>query len=130
MALSNIINELVVTSVTDSIKFYEDNFGFTLDFTDGDPVIWAQVKKDNIILMFQDYNDAKNNINNFPVKVNNSNLIMFEYSNANEVKELYETLKKNNVKLFEDYTETDYGKVELGIYDIDRNMIIISAPME
>lgn len=130
MALSNIINELVVSSVTDSIKFYEDNFGFTLDFTDGDPFIWAQVKKDNIILMLQDYNDAKNNINNFPVKVNNSNLIMFEYSNANEVKELYETLKKNNVEFFEDYTETDYGKVELGIYDIDRNMIIISAPME
>ena len=130
MSLVNAINELVVSSVTDSIKFYEDNFGFALDFTDGDPIIWAQVKKDNIILMFQDYNDAKNNINNFPVKVNNSNLIMFEYSNANEVKELYETLKKNNVEFFEDYTETDYGKVELGIYDIDRNMIIISAPME
>ena len=55
---------------------------------------------------------------------------MFEYSNANEVKSLYEKLKSNNVEFFEDYTETDYGKVELGIYDIDRNMIIISAPME
>ena len=25
-----------------------------------------------------------------------------------------------------DYTETDYGKVEFGIYDPDRNMIIVS----
>ena len=46
MALNSIINELVVSNVNDSIKFYEDNFGFSLDFTDGDPVIWAQVKKD------------------------------------------------------------------------------------
>ena len=44
--------------------------------------------------------------------------------------EEYETLKSNNVEFFDSYHETDYGKVEFGIYDLDRNMIIVSAEIK
>lgn len=27
---------------------------------------------------------------------------------------------------FKDYTKTDYGKIEFGIFDLDKNMIIVS----
>ena len=130
MSLVNVVNELVVSNVSDSVKFYEDNFGFILEDSFGDPTTWAMVKKDNIVLMFEDYNEACNEMNNYPPKVNSSNLIMFEYSDQESAKNLYNLLKENNVEFFKDYTETDYGKIEFGIYDLDKNMILVSALME
>ena len=130
MALNNIINELVVSNVSDSVKFYENNFGFILEDSFGEPIIWAMLKKDNVVLMFEDYNEACNEMNNYPPKVNSSNLIMFEYSDQESAKNLYNLLKENNVEFFKDYTETDYGKIEFGIYDLDKNMILVSALME
>ena len=130
MSLVNVVNELVVSNVSDSVKFYEDNFGFILEDSFGDPTTWAMVKKDNIVLMFEDYNEACNEMNNYPPKVNSSNLIMFEYSDQKSAKNLYNLLKENNVEFFKDYTETDYGKIEFGIYDLDKNMILVSALME
>ena len=129
MGLINIINELVVSDVLKAVKFYEDNFGFNLEDSFGEPIIWAMIKKDDIVLMLEDYNEACNEIEEFPKKVNNSNLIMFEYSDQESAKNLYELLKRNNVEFFKDYTETDYGKIEFGIYDLDKNMIIVSAKM-
>ena len=127
MSLVNIINELAVSNVANSIKFYEDNFGFAVEFTEGTPVTWAQIKKDDLIMMLEDYNVVKNEIEQYPEKTNSSNLIKFEYSSVEEVKNLYSTLKKQGVSFFNDYTKTDYGKVEFGVYDLDNNMILISA---
>ena len=127
MSLISVINELVVSDVSKSVKFYEDNFEFKLEDSFGEPIVWAMVKKGNIVLMFEDYNEACNEIENYPKKVDNSNLIMFEYSDQESAKNLYELLKRNNVEFFKDYTETDYGKIEFGIYDLDKNMILISA---
>lgn len=129
MSLISVINELVVSDVSKSVKFYEDNFEFKLEDSFGELIVWAMVKKDNIVLMFEDYNEACNEVNNYPPKVNSSNLIMFEYSDQDSAKNLYELLKRNNVEFFKDYTETDYGKIEFGIYDLDKNMIIVSAKM-
>lgn len=127
MSLNNIINELIVENVEESIKFYEDNFGFETNLTDGKPVTWAQLKKDGVTIMLEDYKEAKDSISNFPNKVNNSNLIKFEYSSLEEIKKMYNNFKGHNVNLFMEYTETDYGKAEFGIFDLDKNMILISA---
>ena len=127
MSLTNIINELVVSNVSDSISFYEKYFGFSIDFTDGDPVIWAQLKKDNFILMLEDYNAAKSEINELPEKISNSNLIMFEFDSPDDIKKITNLLKENNIKFFIDYHETEYGKVECGVFDLDNNMIIMSS---
>ena len=127
MSLINIINELTVSNVANSIKFYEGNFGFSVEFMDGNPVTWAQIKKDNLIMMLEDYNTVKSEIENYSEKTNSSNLIRFEYSSTEEVDELYSTLKKQKVSFFSDYTKTDYGKVEFGVYDLDKNMILISS---
>lgn len=127
MSLSRIINELIVDNVQNSIKFYEENFGFIVEFTEGEPIIWAQLKKDELVIMLEEYKTVKNSISNYPNKVNTSNLIKFEYDELEEIKELYEILKENDVEFFMEYTETDYGKNEFGILDLDKNMIIVSA---
>lgn len=125
----NIINELVVENVQNSIQFYENNFNFTTEMKEGEPITWAQLKNNEAIIMLEDYNTVKSEISNYPSKVHNSNLIKFEYSELKEIKELYKTLKQNNIEFFMEYTETDYGKAEFGILDPDKNLILISAVM-
>ena len=130
MSLINIVNELVVENVEEAIKFYENNFKFEIEFIEGNPIIWAQLKKDGMTIMLEEYNTVKLEINNYPQKVNTSNLIKLEYSNTEEIKELYNNLKGNNIEFFMDYTEKNYGKVEFGVYDIDKNMLIVSGYIE
>ena len=125
----NIINELVVANVQNSIQFYENNFNFTTEMKEGKPITWAQLKNNEAIIMLEDYNTVKSEISNYPSKVHNSNLIKFEYNELREIKELYKTLKQNNIEFFMEYTETDYGKAEFGILDPDKNMILLSAVM-
>lgn len=127
MGLNSIINELVVEDIQKSIKFYEENFKFKIELTDGSPITWAKLEKDGIKIMIEDYNSVKSEIKNYPKKVNSSNLIKFEYSNLKDFEEIYNILKQNNIEFFKEYTKTDYGKVEFGIYDPDKNMILISA---
>lgn len=127
MSLNSIVNELVVDDIQKSIKFYEENFKFKIELTDGSPITWVQLEKDEIKIMLEDYNSVKSEIKNYPNKVNTSNLIKFEYNNLQEIEEMYNIAKQNNIEFFMDYIKTDYGKVEFGIFDPDKNMILVSA---
>lgn len=126
MSLINIINELAVSNMDDSLNFYKNIFGFEIEYTDGNPTVWAQIKKDNLILMLEDYKTVNKEIKNFPMKTNSCNLIIFEYDNLDEVKSVYDTCKNHQCIFFMDYVETEYGKIEFGIKDLDNNMILIS----
>lgn len=126
MSLINITNELTVSNMTDSLNFYKNIFGFEIEYTDGDPITWVQIKKDNIRLMLEDYQTVNTEIKNFPMKTESSNLIKFEYDNLDELKSLYDTCKNNQCIFFMDYIETEYGKIEFGIKDLENNMILIS----
>lgn len=45
MSLINIINELTVSNMHDSLNFYKNIFGFETEYTDGNPITWVQIKK-------------------------------------------------------------------------------------
>ena len=95
---------------------------------EGEPLSWVQLDGDGAILMLQDYDEAKKEISSIPKKTSSSNLIRFEFDNARIVEDIYASLKRDGADIFIDFTKTDYGKIELGVYDLDRNMIIVSAP--
>ena len=126
MSLINIINELTVSNVKESIDFYKNIFNFEIEYTDGNPITWAQIIKDDVRIMLEDYTTVKEEINNFLEKVKSSNLIKFEYNNYNEFKYLYENCKNNLCTFVKDYSETNYGTIEFGILDIDNNINLIS----
>ena len=126
MSLINIINELTVSNINDSIEFYKELFDFEIEYADGNPVTWVQMKKGNIRIMLEDYFAVKKEINKFPSKSNSSNIMKFEYDNLEEFKSLYDNCKKNLCSFFIDYNETDYGKIEFGILDPDNNMLVVS----
>ena len=126
MSLTNIINELIVENLEESINFYTNYFGFEVEETNGNPINWVQLKKDKVRIMLEDYKNTKELIKNIE-KTNSYNQIILDYDNLEEAKEIYRKLKANNIKFFVDYYEADYGKAEFGIYDLDNNMILISA---
>lgn len=126
MSLINIINELIVSNIEASKNFYINIFNFEIEYTDGNPINWYQLKKNNTKIMLEDYSTVKEEMKNFPSKVDSSNLLKFEYDNLQEFDNLYEKCRNNSVLFFKDYTKTDYGKIEFGIFDLDKNMIIVS----
>lgn len=126
MSLINIVNELTVSNINNSINFYNEILNFELEYKDGNPITWVQMRKDNMRIMLEDYQTVKKEIKDFPSKVNSSNLIKFEYDNFEEFKILYKNCKSHMCLFFMEYTETEYGKMEFGIKDLDNNMILIS----
>lgn len=121
-----IINELLVNDVNNSIKFYMGFLGFEICETTGNPINWARLKNGSAEIMIEDYKSAVNEFSNFPLKVKSSNLIKFKYAKVDEVKKIYNSLINNNVKIFNDLKQTDYGTTEFAILDCDENIIIIS----
>lgn len=126
MSLINIINELTVSNIEASLKFYISIFDFEIEYSWGNPITWYQLKKDNVRIMLEDYNTVKEEVDSFPQKADSSNLIKFEFDNLQEFESLYRKCKNNSVLFFMDYTKTEYGKIEFGIFDLDRNMIVVS----
>lgn len=126
MSLINIINELTVSNIEDSLNFYMKIFDFEIEYSDGNPITWYQLKKGNVRIMLEDYDTVKEEIENFSKKANSSNLIKFEFDNLKEFESLYSNCKNNSVLFFMEYTKTEYGKIEFGIFDLDKNMIVVS----
>ena len=126
MRLIEIINELVVTDIEKTMKFYKEYLGFDVIETDGTPIVWVKMKKDNQIMMFEEYDEVCGEIKNFPDKLRTSNLIKFRYDSIEELEKLYNELLKHNVGIFMEWKMSEYGSVEFGILDPDDNMLILS----
>lgn len=125
MSLISITNELTVSDIKKQVDFYENIFDFKIELADNN-FTWIKLKKDNLNLMLEDYNEVTKEIKNFPKKTNSSNLIKFEYNNLDEFNNIYKRCKDNSCLFFQEYTKTEYGKIEFGIFDLDNNMILIS----
>ncbi len=121
-----IINEFIVDDIEASIKFYKNILGFEVAETAGEPICWVRLKNGNAELMLEDYKKVVEEYKEFPPKVKTSNLVKFQYSDSNKVRDIYNKVLENNVKIFEELTETDYGTTEFTILDCDSNIIIIS----
>ncbi len=126
MAIINIINEFTVKNIDKAVKFYENSFNFEVEETDGNPITWVQMKKGDVIIMLEDYKEVIKEIDKFPIKTNTSNLVKFKYDNIEEVEEIYKNFKKKDIEFFMELKQTEYGTIEFGIFDLDKNMIIVS----
>lgn len=130
MKLIDIINEFVVSDMEKSIKFYQQNLGFKIELTEpeNEPFTWVQMNNGQTRIMLEDYKSVCREIKDFPNKTNSINLIKFKYDNTvEEIKQYYHRIKEKEIELFMELKETDYGMIEFGILDPDKNRIIISS---
>ena len=127
MELLEITNEFIVNDINESIDFYTKYFGFEVVLTDGDPVYWAKIQKNNICIMFETYEEVCKEYANYPEMTESSNLIQFKCANEEAVMNIYNTLHTANIPFFSELKKTEYGSVEFVIFDPDKNKIIVSC---
>lgn len=125
----DIVIEFVVKDIFKSAEFYAKYLGFEIQFTEYEPVSWMQLKNDNVTIMLVTYDYAKDDIPDFKEYTLSTNLYKFRYESLDKLKEIYESLKKDNKEIFLDFRKSDF-RYELGVYDEDRNMILITKVTE
>lgn len=121
-----IINELLVSDIEKSINFYKDILGFEVIDSVGNPIEWVKMMNGGSELMMEDYESAKEEFASLPNKTESTNIIMLKYESNEEIDSIYKNVKDNNVSIFSDIKETDYGTKEFSIIDPDHNILIIS----
>ena len=99
--------------------------GFNIEFTEYDPISWMQLRNGNTILMLVTYEYAKDDINDFKEYTPSTNLYKFRYDSLDEIKNIYENMKKDNKNIFLDFRKSDF-RYEFGVYDEDNNMILVT----
>ena len=124
-----IVIEFVVKDIFKSSEFYTKYLGFKIEFTEYDPVEWMQLRNGNTIIMLVTYDYAKRDIEEFKDFTKSTNLYKFRYDSLDEVKEIYELMKKDNKNIFLDLRKADF-RYEFGVYDEDDNMILITKATE
>lgn len=121
-----IVIEFVVKDIFKSAEFYTKYLGFEIELTEYEPVSWMQLKNNNTTIMLVTYDYTKNDIPGFKEYTPSTNLYKFRYESLDKIKNIYESLKKDNRELFLDFRKMDYG-YELGVYDEDQNMLLITT---
>ena len=127
--MMDIVIEFVVKDIFKSAEFYTKYLGFEIEFTEYDPISWMQLKNDSTTIMLVTYDYAKEDIPGLKEYTLSTNLYKFRYESLDKLKEIYESLKKDNREIFLDFRKSDF-RYELGVYDEDRNMILITKVTE
>ncbi|WP_420388104.1 VOC family protein [Roseivirga sp.] len=97
-----------VANIQDSIEWYQDSLGFNLEFTWENPVSYAIMKRDNLVIhLAQVEKDYK-------LQKTHPSLYVF----VRNVEALYEEFKKRDVKLGE-LVKADYGMTDFDLYDLN-----------
>lgn len=91
----------------------------------GEPVEWTKLYNGIEELMLYSYESAKKEFENLPPKTSSNNLIMVKCENNEEIQDIYKKVTDQNLKIFNELKETDYGTNELSIIDPDDNIIIV-----
>lgn len=121
--------EFVVDDLYKSAEFYTKYLGFTEEFTEYDPPSWMQLRKDSTIIMLVTYDYAVLDIPGFKEYTLSTNLYKFRYNTLDEIKGIYEKVKKDGKEIFLDFRKSDY-RYEFGVYDEDKNMILVTKVTE
>jgi uncharacterized glyoxalase superfamily protein PhnB len=119
--MKSLAPNLAVKNISETIKYYVDNFGFELQMAidkskegfdtqiDEDKnYIWAMIKSGDIEIMFQEKNDFKNDIGSFFDEIGSSSTIYINMDNVETLNSLYIKLQnsKNKIEIYKEIETT------------------------
>ena len=116
----DIVIEFVVKDIFKSSEFYTKYLGFNIEFTEYEPTSWMQLRNGNTIIMLVTYDYAKKDIPNLKDFSLSTNLYKFRYDTLDKVKEIYESLKNDDKRIFLDLRKSDYRYEFVFSYKGDR----------
>ena len=121
----DIVIEFVVKDIEKAAKFYTEYLGFKVDFCEYEPVSWMQLSSGENKIMLVTYDFTQNDIPGFKKFTPSTNLYKFRYDDLEQVKKIRSLLIENKKQIFLDLRKQAYG-YEMGVFDEDNNMILIS----
>ncbi|MEZ5344833.1 MAG: VOC family protein [Pyrinomonadaceae bacterium] len=116
MKLQDLIPMLETANLRESIEFYEQKIGFTVQgvYPDEKEPCWASLRKDDVVLMLSGRNEhSKHKDTVFTGSL---------YFYPDDVDEMWESLKDSAEVCYE-IENFDYGMREFGIYDPNRYLL-------
>lgn len=102
------------SDIQQSIAFYTQKLGFTLNFEWGDPVSYAVLKKEEVGLHLSLSDPGASH------QASGNRLYIFVY----DVETLYTEFKARGVEILEPLTKHEYGMKDFSIHDPDKNLLI------
>lgn len=121
----DIVIEFVVKDIQKAAEFYTKYLGFKIDFCEYEPVSWMQLSCGENKIMLVTYDFTAKDISGFKHFTPSTNLYKFRFDSLEQVKSIRESLLKDKKQIFLDLRQTDYG-YEMGVFDEDKNMILVS----
>lgn len=124
MKIKQLIPELLVEDMLQTVKFYEDVLGFKTEiaFPQKDPV-FVQVEKDGICIMLYARCDFEKEIPKLKTVSMGGSVEL--YFKAEGIESFYQKIK-DKVKIVQDIHKTDYGSLEFTIEDCNGYLICFS----
>lgn len=115
-SMNNLTVNLMVKNVNESVQFYTEILGFTLEMCVPEEGVfnWAMVSNGGVSVMFQEESNIKEEYN--CLKKNNITPSFTMYIKTDDVQQLYDGLK-DKVDFVLDYHKTFYGSFEFAIRD-------------
>lgn len=128
MKISEIIPELLVEDMTETIDFYKNVLGFTEEiiFPEANP-IFAQVVRDGLHIMLYQRHDFQTEIPKLKTLKMGGTVLL--YIKATDIVDFYDEIK-DRVKIVQPIHKTDYGTTEFTIEDCNGYLIAFSEETE
>lgn len=129
MNCKQIVPELTVKNVDQSIRFYQDVLGFRLvgKAPETGPASWAEVESGPAKVMFQAKEDM---FKEMPVlakrSVGGTMIIVLRMDSKEGVQGVWEKLKTSS-SVAMPFRETEYGTVEFAIQDPDGYVVLLAG---
>ncbi len=117
---------MMVNDVKQSLEFYRDVLGFQVHMIvpDAEAPIWASITRGQVEIMLQDKNNL---IKEYPLLNEREIGGTFNlYIETDNIYELYESCKKNDVPIVKEMNKTFYGADEFGVQDKDGYLIVFA----
>jgi len=112
VALTSVATVFVVQDVLRSIEHYRDVLGFRTEFTYGEPVFYAGVERDHVLIHLQAADQTKRRSGDGAV-----------YVFVTDVDALYQELKSRGARTLNEPKDYPYGMRDFAITDLDGNQL-------
>jgi uncharacterized glyoxalase superfamily protein PhnB len=111
--MSGLAPVLAVDNLTESIEYYREKLGFTVDFTWGDPPYYAVAKRgDAVSIHLSEREDTS-----APIPP------AYVYVFVSGVDALYEEYESKGVEIFQPPQDMDYGMREFDVHDLSGHFL-------
>ena len=127
--LTSVAAHLYVRDIAASINFFTTRLGFTIDFIYGDPPFYAQVRRDNALLILKSMDESffekREELTRDEEPLLTASITL---ATAAAIDQLFSTYQAAEVPFAQTLRTEPWGAKTFIVRDADNNLILFAAP--